>query len=470
VPHPADRYIGLIRILVLALVLHYGKRMASAARWYGAWQPERPEGVSAKPRSRTPRWDLLLVCVGVYVATAVGRIHELFSLLLLLKPALVAAALSIGLYLLQPAGQRRIGLLRSPTTTCLLGLAFWTALTVPGALNQGLAFQTWTDLARTVLMCLVVAASVRRVLDVERLVLVYFAATVVYVAVVLSRFQLGGNNWRLDDLYTYDANDLACLIATAMPLGLYFLLGQRRVVVRVLAVVGLVILAMGLIRSGSRGGFLAFLAVVAFVLVRMTTIPTRSRIAGLVIILAVVLGTANDKYWTQMQTIIHYKEDYNMTADGGRVRIWKRGIGYMLDRPVFGVGARNFQVAEGTISPGAKRRERGLGVWWGAAHNTYVQAGAELGIPGLLLFFGMITTAFMSLRRVARRALRASHGGGEVSRLAQSLMAALVGFTVAAFFLSLAYADMLYMLLALTIGLAKTARSEAAAREPALLG
>jgi hypothetical protein len=39
-------------------------------------------------------------------------------------------------------------------------------------------------------------------------------------------------------------------------------------------------------------------------------------------------------------------------------------------------------------------------------------------------------------------------------------MAALVGFAVGSFFLSLAYADMLYMLIALAIGLVKSARGD----------
>jgi O-antigen ligase len=279
------------------------------------------------------------------------------------------------------------------------------------------------------------------------------------VAVVLSRFTLGsGENWRLGDLYTYDANDLATLITTAMPLGLYFILGQRRLIERLAALAGLAILAVGLIRTGSRGGFLSFLAVTAFVLVFVTTIPLRSRMAALVIIGVIVAGTASDKYWNQMETIVNYKQDYNMTSDVGRVKIWKRGIGYMLERPLFGVGMRNFQVAEGTISPRAKLRQRGIGVWWGAAHNTYVQAGAEMGVPGLLLLLALLWTAFRALRRTARRALRLNPGGNAVSRLAQSLMAAVIGFAVGAFFLSLAYSDMLYTLLALTVGLAKVAR------------
>jgi len=394
----------------------------------------------------------------VYLATAVGRIHEVFPVLLYFKPTLLAAVMSIGLYLLQQSPQRRMGLLQSRTTLCLIGLVVWGALSVPAALNQGLAFNSWTDFARTIAMCFVVAASVRRPSDVERLFLVYFSVTVAYTAVVLSRFQLGAGNWRLGDLYTYDANDLATLITTAMPFGLYFVIGQRRLGWRLLAVGGLIVLAVGLIRSGSRGGLVAFLAVAAFVLVGMTTIPARSRVVGLTVILVVLVGTASDKYWSEMQTIVHYKQDYNVTSETGRVRIWTRGIGYMAGHPLFGVGMRNFNVAEGTISPLARLRERGIGVWWGAAHNTYIQVGAELGVPGLLLCLGAIITALLSLGRVSRRALRAHPEGSQVSRLAQSLMAALVGFAVGSFFLSLAYADMLYMLIALAIGLVKCTR------------
>jgi O-antigen ligase len=137
-----------------------------------------------------------------------------------------------------------------------------------------------------------------------------------------------------------------------------------------------------------------------------------------------------------------------------------RGLGYMVTHPAFGVGMRNFQVAEGTISPRAKLQERGIGVWWGAAHNTYVQAGAELGIPGLLLLLGLLGTSFLSLRRLARDALRVNPAGSDLSRLAQCLMAALIGFAVGAFFLSLAYADMLYALVAFSIALTKIARSD----------
>lgn len=408
-----------------------------------------------------PPWDLLLVCVAVYIAAGVGRIHDLFPVLAPLKPALLATLAAIGLVLLQQTGRRRFALLRGRVTTFLLGLVLWGALSVPFALTAGMAFHFWMDFARAVAMCLVLAASVRTARDLERLGLVYFAVTVVYTAVILSRFQLGSaDNWRLGRLYFYDANDLATLIVTAMPFGLYFALAHRQLLLRAGALVGLSLLVVALIRSGSRGGFLAFLAVAAFILVGFTTISARARVGGLVVILTVLGATASDRYWTQMQTMIRPHEDYNLTDETGRVKIWERGMGYMLDRPAVGVGMGNFPTAEGTISPMARRRELGRGVRWGAAHNTFVQIGAELGIPGLTLFLGLIVSVFVALRRVLRYAAAVGPAAKNNARLAQSLMASVVGFLVGGFFLSLAYADMFYVLAALALALGKVARSQ----------
>jgi len=417
----------------------------------------------AVPQPKARHWDLLLVCVAVYLATAVGRLHQLFPALQPLKPALVSGALAVGLFLLQQSGMRNVTRLRGATTACVLGLLLWAALSVPGSLAPGLAYNFVTDsFIKTVVMYVVIAGCVRGVRDVERLALVYFAVTVLYGAVVLVRFQLGGgDDWRLGHLYNYDANDFATLIATAMPLGLYFVLADRRLPVRLLAAAGLVVLAVGDIRSGSRGGFLALTAVAGFVLLRFTTIPARSRAAGLAIILAVVFFTASDRYWSQMQTVLNPHEDYNATSETGRLKIWERGMTYMARNPVVGVGVLNFQVAEGTISSMARRQEYGVGVRWGAAHNSFVQIGAELGIPGLLMFVGLIASVFVTLRRVAREAARVA-SQRNVARMAQSLMAAMVGFAVGGFFLSLAYADFLYCLVALAVALHKTTRVAAA--------
>jgi probable O-glycosylation ligase (exosortase A-associated) len=407
--------------------------------------------------SQTTAWDLLLVSVAIYIAASVGRIHDLFPILAPLKPALLATCAAVSLLLLQQNGRRRIALLRSRITTCLIGLVVWGALAVPFALTGGVAMHFWIDFARAVVMCLVLAASVRTAGDLERLGLVYFGVTVVYTAVILSRFQLGSaDNWRLGRLYFYDANDLATLIVTALPLGLYFALAHRRVVLRLAALVGLLLLVVALIRSGSRGGFLAFLAVAAFILVGFTTISARARIGGLLVILTVLGATASDRYWTQMQTIIRPHEDYNLTDETGRVQIWERGIGYTLDNPIFGVGPGNFPAAEGRLSPFANRAQFGYGVRWNAPHNSYLQIAAETGIPGFVLFLMMVGSALAALRRLGRKNGDAPDAEHRV--MAQTLNASFVGFLVGAFFLSLAYSEILYTLLAMTVALQKIAQ------------
>jgi O-antigen ligase len=198
---------------------------------------------------------------------------------------------------------------------------------------------------------------------------------------------------------------------------------------------------------------------------RYTAIRVRLRVSAVALAALVLVVTASGQYWRQMGTIVS-DTDYNQTAETGRLEIWKRGIGYLLEYPVFGVGANNFPAAEGTLSPLAYRQQYGVGVRWNAPHNSYIQVGAELGFPGLLLFIGLLVAAFGALSAHVRRARArrdGSAGGCNEPRLqtdlSQALTASLIGFVVGAFFLSLAYHEMLYTLVALAAGLGKVSRA-----------
>ena len=390
-------------------------------------------------------WDLLLVCVSVLVLTSVGRIHQLFPALLPLRPTLVAGALSIALYVIDSTRARRLRTIGSRTTTWALALLLWVVLSVPGSLWPGGSFELLTDdFMKTVLMYLVIVGAVRGPRDVERLAFVYFAAAVVFASVGLARF--GAASGRLDHLPYYDANDFGVFAVTALPLGIYFVFSQRRLSFRLAACAGLVPLLYAFVAAGSRGGFVALIAVAAFFLVRQTTIPTRWRVLGVLVIAVVFAAAASDSYWERMRTILHPHEDYNLTSEEGRWRVWSRGFGYMLEHPLLGVGAGSFGTAEGRLS-GIKK--------WTAPHNAYVQLGAELGVPGLVFFICLITSTLAVLRAVERVPVGSDRLASTPPRLAQSLMASLVGYVVGACFLSLAYASMWWTVAALAVGLGK---------------
>lgn len=392
-------------------------------------------------------WDLLLVCLAVFMLTSVARFHQLFPALSLIKPVTLAGMLAIALSLLDRVPARRLKPLDVRATRWMIALAIWMALSVPGALWPGGAFATLLDFVKTVLISLVIITAVRSVQDVERLTLIYFVGAVIFAAVVLSRmqFQLAAEG-RLERLYFYDSNDFATYTITAMPLGLYFAASERGLWVRCVAWAGIALLTAGFIWSGSRGGFLAFVAVIAYFLLRYTSVNRSWRWSAVAAIGIVLIATAGDAYWTRINTVLHPTRDYNLTSDQGRMRLWRRGVGYMLDHPVLGVGAGNFPRAEGTISPLVERTPRGRNVKWGPPHNSYVQVGAELGVVGLLIFAAFLISVFRALSRL-------STPTGPPVRLAQSLTASLIGFVVGAFFLTLAYHDMLYMLTSLALGL-----------------
>jgi O-antigen ligase len=309
-------------------------------------------------------------------------------------------------------------------------------------------------LVKAVLMAVILAGAVRSITDVERLSGAYFAAIALYSVVVLGRFNVGGDDWRLNKLYYYDANDFATVAITALPLGIYFALRARRLSVRVASGLGSAAILTAFIWTGSRGGFVAALAVIGFILFGYSTIALRWRIGTLALVVTLVGGLASDTYWEKMRSLLHPAEDYNLESQEGRKAIWLRGIGYMLGHPILGVGAGNFPTAEGTISPRAARQSVGRGVKWQAAHNSYVQVGAELGIPGLCFFVGMIVSAWLGLLRRRRWTGDPDMPPDPRGRpLAQALAAALLGFAVGAFFLSLAYIEALYVLVALAAGL-----------------
>jgi O-antigen ligase len=169
-----------------------------------------------------------------------------------------------------------------------------------------------------------------------------------------------------------------------------------------------------------------------------------------------------------METIFATKTDYNYATEYGRIAIAKRGVGYMLRYPAFGVGIANFPRAEGTISPIAESRiRRGMSVEWIAPHNTYVQVGAELGMPALGLWFGMLgagTVGLLLLRRKTPASWDQESGERRFLRdMLLFLPMSYLAFAVTSFFLSHGYSSPVHILLAYTAGVVALTRRELAA-------
>ena len=256
-------------------------------------------------------------------------------------------------------------------------------------------------------------------------------------------------------MYMYDANDINSIIVIGF--GLVALFAQTT---KGMTRFGAIILMLGMgaavARSGSRGGFLGFVVVGATLLVALNRISVVTRASFVGLTLLGLAAFAPPGYWDQMRTILKPTEDYNWTAEDGRKQIWSRGMGYMMAYPFAGIGVDNFQRAECTISEKALNHEPDTPLRCTAPHNSYLQIGAELGIPGLTLWLIMVFGGIWKMRSLARRLPRHwEHADYEARFLFHAptyLMVCLIGFAVTSFFVSHAYLDPIYLLMALMAG------------------
>jgi O-antigen ligase len=402
------------------------------------------------------RWNLLLLCVAVYVLATVGRVHQLWPSLGIARPTLLSAALAIGCIALDGAALARLrGALRLPTVRWLLALVAWATLSVPLALVAGVAFEIVVNgLYKSLAMLIAVVTAVRGPRDLRRLVAILFAATAIFASFVYVQFEVEPVSARFKSLVYYDPNEFAVLAVATLPFGVFALWRTHSAPARVVIAISLAMVFMVYVGCGSRGGLVALGAAVSFALLRLSVIKVRWRVLGFAAITAAFVVTASDEFWQRVDNVVESETDYNLTSPTGRIQVWKRGIGYMLDRPFVGVGAGNFATAEGTLSDYAKSQiQSARGVKWSVAHNSYVQVGAELGVPGLVFFGAALVSIMLGLNRVARTAQREGRPDTELRALAQAALTALVGFAAGATFLSLAYSDVLFALLAIGLGI-----------------
>ena len=179
-------------------------------------------------------------------------------------------------------------------------------------------------------------------------------------------------------------------------------------------------------------------------------------------ILTALSVAAPPGYWDQIRSLQDPTEDYNWDAESGRRKLAKRGFGYMLRYPLTGVGIANFNKAEWQISSMAQELGRRQGIRGAAAHNTWVQIGAELGVTGLVLWLILLFGTIWIVARTRKQLPVSWKRGPPDQRLLYSLSFYLPltiwAFAVPSTFVSHAYMDPMYYLAALSAGYLVTVR------------
>lgn len=214
----------------------------------------------------------------------------------------------------------------------------------------------------------------------------------------------------------------------------------------------LVTTLVALTLCASRGGFLGFVA--AFLVFAWRS---RRRLRSLAIIslllLVPTLALPNSPIRRLVQPTRSDRE-----SSGNRVAAWKAGLRMVEAHPLAGVGLGNFkELMPRYADPGVRTDTIG--------HNAYLEVAAEMGIPQLLIFLGIVFFSYRSFEQARRKV---QHSGPKLlSEAALGLEAGLVGYAVGALTISAEYQKLFWLVLCLSMCLPALVRDLAPAEESA---
>lgn len=427
--------------------------------------------------------DPMRLSLVLLTVITVSRVHQHWPFIARLRPALLLVFAVAAYAALNTKSLSREALLATrPARLVALfaGIACCSAVFGISLGNSG--FFILSTYSKTIVYAFLLVAAIRHAGDLYTFVWAYVVSSGILVFFAQFVFGLsrssGSQAERLSDLYTYDANDLGLVLLVGVALMLWlFPIATRWQ--RVLLCVLLFGCGSTLARTGSRGAFLGTIATGIGLLLFVNSVSLLKRVTFIAAAAATLAIGAPAGYWAQMQTILAPKEDYNYTSRDGRKEVVKRGIGYMSAYPIFGIGIANFAKAECSISDKAQQHLLGTRIRCMAPHNSYVQAGAELGVPGLIVWLLIIFGSMREMRRLRKRLPPDWRYGDSEQRFLHAstsyLPLALLGFAVTSFFISFAYMDPIYILCAFMAGvhvsirhrLRRDAAAWAAAEAPA---
>jgi O-antigen ligase len=240
-----------------------------------------------------------------------------------------------------------------------------------------------------------------------------------------------------------EANELASALVAALAIaGGLALAARNSPVVRNVAVAAAVLCLIGVLFSLSRAGMLALVMVA----LAMVLVADRRRGRAAVVALAVIAIVGA---WAVSIAPPGERERITRVEGGaGRIDLWTVAWRMVEDRPLTGVGAGNFPVSSPRylLEPGAIMRDEFIVTTPKQAHNIYLQALSELGLPGLVLFLSIILFALGCSVRAARAFGNA--GDGRLEALAWGFTLGAFGVLVADFFHPEQFSKQLWLLLA----------------------
>lgn len=205
------------------------------------------------------------------------------------------------------------------------------------------------------------------------------------------------NNLQINQRYTatgFNPNDLAYILSFSIPMAWYLFLNEKRKYFSWFYGIYPAVALFAIILTGSRGGFIAALIGISFIILSYRELSLRLKIILLIasIIAIYMLGT-----FIPLENILRIKTIGSELETGdlnSRIQIWRAGLYSLSQSPMGGVGAlwgRGVGCFPNVIAPILSNY---------SAHNVFLSMLVEVGAIGILIFMCILIVAFLNIKRM----------------------------------------------------------------------
>jgi putative inorganic carbon (hco3(-)) transporter len=373
-----------------------------------------------------PFWGLMFFTFILYLSPQVYM-----PFLQPLRLAMVSAGLAILLYLLDRIFRGGGFTVMIPPIKLVLIFFVLAGLSIPSSLWPGGSFEFWTnDLLKSILIFLLLANTVDTIRRMK-LLIASLACWGTFMAISGARDFSAGilNQGRIagyESALAGNPNDLAFVLNLMMAVILGVFFSTRNMAHRVLLGAAVAIMSWGVITTFSRAGFLTLAAMgIVLVIERIRKGDTLTVLAVLALV-ACIIVIAPSGYSDRLYSIVDIDADPTGSARG-RYEGTFTAIEFILGRPLIGAGLGMNGLA--FVEQGGP---------WTVVHNVFLQVGADLGIPALIVYVLILLSLFRGVNAVMAQ-LRTGPRNDELAALTTGVRLALIAFTVGAFFQPAAY-------------------------------
>lgn len=388
------------------------------------------DSIKISPYGRTDnkRVDILYLVFCAWLFVLMCRPQDIWLFLSPLHPALLMSVFVFILLIFRIHGLGKKPSFQGGQNKLFAALVVVIVLSIPLALYRRLSFEyVTTSYSIVILFYYLFYNIVDSIYRLRTIILLGCIGNGIYLAYSVATGTMIEGRLFFGDMF--DANDLAFYALSFLPLNLIFISRDNSKLIRITCLGFFIVGMLLILLTGSRGGMLAFAAVMALALFTKSHVIKRP-LKVIFVSLFVILFSVAPANIERFKTIFSLEDDYNVQYETGRLAIWKAGLRIMLANPLTGVGVLNFGEAIGT-----DRQKRGaITMKWQAPHNMVVQIGTETGVIGMTLFLLMSLNVFRIMTRAHKRS-----NSKEVAKIAEMGRLGFLGLFVSGMFLSQAY-------------------------------